>query len=160
MQVSTYIRKTLYMVLFIYLLVQRRVKSKINSSHFKIIIKVVLMELRNTIFAILAVFCVVLSACAVSAADDGTGDFNVTDGQDTHDSMVLPPDYAHGENATANATNATSDAVGNAAGENVTSGNTTNATASHTMPATGNPILVLLAVGAVLGGAAVITRRK
>ncbi len=28
MQVSTYIRKTLYMVLSIYLLVQRRVKSK------------------------------------------------------------------------------------------------------------------------------------
>lgn len=40
---------------------------------------VILMELKNTIFAILAVFCVVLSACAVSAADDVTGDFNATD---------------------------------------------------------------------------------
>ncbi len=39
----------------------------------------ILMELKNTIFAILAVFCVVLSACAVSAADDVTGDFNATD---------------------------------------------------------------------------------
>ena len=37
---------------------------------------------------------------------------------------------------------------------------TGNATSSHTMLATGNPILALLAVGAVLGGAAVITRRK
>ena len=147
------------------------------------------MELRNTIFAILAVFCVVLSACAVSAADEGTGDFNVTDGQDTHDSMVLPPDYAHdedqyqaaggdvvdgeethnsmilppdyahSENATANATNTTSDAVGNAAGENVTSGNTTNATASHTMPVTGNPIIALFSVFAVLGGYAVLRRK-
>ena len=147
---------------------------------------VILMELKNTIFAILAVFCVVLSACAVSAADDVTGDFNATDvgdihddmilppdyahdeaqnqaaggdvdGEETHNSMILPPDYAHDE---ANATNATTDAVGNAAGENATSGNATNATSSNTMHATGNPILALLAVGAVLGGAAVITRRK
>lgn len=55
-------------------------------------------------------------------------------------------------NATAPVTaNATSNATGNA---------TANATAPHSMLATGNPILVLLAVGAVLGGAAVITRRK
>ena len=114
------------------------------------------MELRNTIFAILAVFCVVLSACAVSAADDVAGDFNATDGQEIHDDMILPPDYAHSE---MNATNATADAVGNAAGENATSANATNATAAHTMHATGNPILALLAVGAVLGGYAVIRRK-
>ena len=43
---------------------------------------------------------------------------------------------------------------------NATGNVTGNATAPHTMLATGNPILALLAVGAVLGGAAVITRRK
>lgn len=141
------------------------------------------MEFKNTIFAILAIFCVVLSACAVSAADntnpvfDGTeidgSQTNMTDpadlfpddatdhnaagdvdGNETHNSMILPPDYAHNETAAMNATNAT----GHAAGENVT-GNATNATATHTMPATGNPILALLAVGAVLGGACVLRRK-
>ena len=139
------------------------------------------MELKNTIFAILAVFCVVLSACAVSAADDVTGDFNATDSQEIHDDMILPPDYAHDEaqnqaaggdvdgeethnsmilppdyaHSEMNATNATA----YAAGESVTSGNVTNSTAAQTMHATGNPILALLAVGAVLGGAAVIRRK-
>ena len=143
------------------------------------------MELRNTIFAILAVFCVVLSACAVSAEDDVTGDFNATDAQDIHDDMILPPDYAHDEDQSQaaggdvdgeethnsmvlppdyahsemNVTNATADAVANAAGENATSGNATNATSANTMHATGNPILALLAVGAVLGGAAIIRRK-
>ena len=55
-----------------------------------------------------------------------------------------------------NATNTTVPA----AGENTTAGNTTNATQTHTLPATGNPILALLAVGAVLGGAEVYRRRK
>ncbi len=142
------------------------------------------MELKNTIFAILAIFCLVASACAVSAADDANGTYaddmydgyinespnmpdlheimqdNATDNStsnDTgdidaeavHNSMVLPPDYAHSE---MNATNAT----GHAAGENVTH---ENATAAHTLPATGNPILVLLAVGAVLGGALALRRK-
>ena len=143
------------------------------------------MELKNTIVAILAIFCVVFSACAVCAADDVSGNFTAdeaqtvydemilppdyahdesatgqaaggdVDGNETHNSMVLPPDYAHDEAAMMNATNAT----GHAAGEN-TANATNNATASaHTMPATGNPILALLAVGAVLGGACVLKRK-
>ncbi|WP_407377090.1 hypothetical protein [Methanobrevibacter sp.] len=53
-----------------------------------------------------------------------------------------------------NATNATAPVEAN------TTANATNATgALHTMLATGNPILVLLAVGAVLGGAAVLRRK-
>ena len=55
--------------------------------------------------------------------------------------------------------------VENAAGEHLTetgniTGNTTgNATASHTMPATGNPIMALFAVCAILGGYAIIRRK-
>lgn len=136
------------------------------------------MKLKNKIFAILAIFCLIASACAVSAADDVNDtftddlydgyaqntpdmpDLNATDDNSSdldaeaiHDSMVLPPDYAHSE---MNATNGT----GHAAGENVTTTNTTNTTQAHTLPATGNPILVLLAVGAVLGGAGVLRRKK
>jgi LPXTG-motif cell wall-anchored protein len=37
---------------------------------------------------------------------------------------------------------------------------TANATSSHTMLATGNPILILLGVSAVLGGAAVLRRKN
>ena len=153
------------------------------------------MTLKTNILAILAIFCVILSACAVSAAD-GSADYNIDDGQSVHDDMILPPDYAHNEAAQAaggddasadndwtysgdpepgngmpienqtynhdgdaagNATNAT----GHAAGENATAAaaNATNATAAHSMPATGNPILILLGVGAVLGGAFVLKRK-
>lgn len=133
------------------------------------------MKLKNKIFAILAIFCIIASACAVSAANDTNSTYmdgmyngypteihdinNATDNtsdldaEAIHDSMVLPPDYAHSE---MNATNAT----GHAAGENATATNTTNATQAHTLPSTGNPILVLLAVGAVLGGAGVLRRKK
>lgn len=139
------------------------------------------MELRNKLFAILAVFCVLLSACAVSANDNV--DFSADeaqaihddmvlppdyahnesqnasgedlDSEAIHDSMILPPDYAHNESAMANATNST----GHAAGEAV-SNTTGNATAAHTMPATGNPIILLLGVGALLGGACVLKRKN
>ena len=133
------------------------------------------MKLKNKIFAILAIFCLIASACAVSAANETNSTYtdgmyngyptethdinNATDNtsdldaEAIHDSMILPPDYAHSE---MNATNAT----GHAAGENITATNTTNATQTHTMPATGNPILALLAVSAVLGGAGILRRKK
>ncbi len=139
------------------------------------------MDLKNTIFAILAIFCVVFSACAVCAADDvsnNSGDFTIDeaeaihdgmvlppdyahnetqnttedlDAEAIHDNMTLPPDYAHNEQAMMNTTNGT-----HAAGENITA----NATTAHALHATGNPILALLAVGAVLGGASLLIRRK
>lgn len=61
-------------------------------------------------------------------------------------------------NAVGNATgNATGNSTGHAAGEPT---NTTgNATANHSMPATGNPILALFAVTAVLGGYAALRRK-
>ena len=37
--------------------------------------------------------------------------------------------------------------------------NATNATATHTMPATGNPVLALMAVCALLGGYTVLRRK-
>lgn len=118
------------------------------------------MNLKNNIFAILAIFCVILSACAVSAADHGnlmTDDGYLDDSEDGHNGAIIPPDTNHNEAAMMNATgNAT------AAGENVqnATGNATNATATSTMPATGNPIIALLAVGAVLGGYTVLRRKE
>lgn len=146
------------------------------------------MKHKNIIFAILAIFCLVVSACAVSAADDRntttlTDDMydgyvresadmpdlhklmednatdNSTDDGDLdseaiHDSMVLPPDYAHSEMDQMNATNATN-ATGHAAGEP----GHANANPAHKMPATGNPILLLLAVGSVLGGACAMRKK-
>lgn len=134
------------------------------------------MDFNISLFAILVIFCVIVSAGAVCAVDgdgyagsnyvDDSGlsdDFNYTDDGLT-DRPLIDPDAGHMEgaagepiNQTANATapvagNATANVAGN------TTGNTTNATASH-MPATGNPILILLAVTAVLGGAAVIRRK-
>ena len=137
------------------------------------------MEFKNAIFAILSIFCVVLSACAVSATSDvsnHSGDFSLDDGQDTHDSMILPPDYAHNEvgqaaggdvydngvpshdDGTDPAETAIGNGTDNAAGENAT-GNSTNATATHTMPATGNPIVLLLGACALVGGYSVIRKK-
>ena len=63
-------------------------------------------------------------------------------------------------NATHNATgNATGEPTQNATVAGNTTGNATNGT-SHSMLSTGNPILILLAVMAVLGGAAAIKGRK
>lgn len=77
----------------------------------------------------------------------------------------IDPDYAHNEaagepiNATGNATdNATTNVTGNATAQ-VAQNQTANATSAHTMLATGNPILLLLGVTAVLGAGAVLRKR-
>ncbi len=144
------------------------------------------------IFAILAVFCVIISACAVSAVEDGNfdandvygtqdghegqiippdyshdeaqqaagGDIYLDGSQDGHNGTIIPPDYAHNEQKMANHTVP-------AAGENVTnttatgvSNHTANATSTHKLPATGNPIVILLAVSAIVGGYAVLRRKN
>lgn len=78
----------------------------------------------------------------------------------------IDPDYAHNEaagepiNATGNSTdNATTNTTGNATTQAVQN-QTANATAAHNMLATGNPILLLLGVTAVLGAGAALRRRK
>ncbi|WP_407410234.1 hypothetical protein [Methanobrevibacter sp.] len=77
----------------------------------------------------------------------------------------IDPDYAHDEaagepiNASGNATNnLTANTTGNATAQAVQN-QTANATSAHNMLATGNPILLLLGVTAVLGAGAVLRRK-
>ena len=120
------------------------------------------MDLIKKFLILLAIFCVIGSAVAVSAADVG-GDV-YSDGTDDGltDKPIIDPDYAHMEPGSNQTDNATDNATGDAAGEpaaNETANVTVNAATSHNMPATGNPILALLAVGAVLGGYGIIRRK-
>ena len=117
------------------------------------------MDSSKKILAILAIFCVLASAGAVCAADDfGSFGFGYADDNSGYAGSQYNETL---ENATANAagepTNATN-TTAQAAGEPV---NETNATAgtTHSMLATGNPILILLAVIAVLGGYAAFKRK-
>ena len=144
------------------------------------------MELKTKLFAILAIFCVLCSACAVCAADDASamsaddGIFIDGSNHDGHDGAIIPPDNTHDEAGHAagmdpyldgsqdghNGTIIPPDAAHNEAAMNQTNsthaaGNATNNTIAHNnLPATGNPILALLAITAVLGGATYITRKK
>ena len=153
------------------------------------------MILNKNILAILAIFCVLLSACAVSATDqvdqmtdddgmylsphedghngaiippDNThdeqrhaagGDYYLDGSQDGHNGTIIPPDANHNEAAMANATNSTAHAAGEPV-QNATNHTASASTAAHKLPATGNPILALFAVSAVLGGASVLRRKK
>ena len=138
------------------------------------------MDLTRKLLALLAIFCLIASAGAVCAADNVTGDVNYqdmngvagsqyqdeagvgdhpdfdADGDDSHPTAPeIDPDYAHHEPGS---TNTTGNSTIHAAGEPT---NTTgNATAAHTMHATGNPILILLVISAVLGGCGVALRKK
>ena len=137
------------------------------------------MELKNKLFAVLAIFCVIFSACAVCAADDVMG-LN-----ETHDD--ISDDYPYDEvvvdetgmNDTFDGTqrslnetslpdvndtaqnqtdaNSTGNATVPAAGSNVS--NVTNATANDGLPATGNPVLGLLAVSSLLGVASLYRKK-
>ena len=60
------------------------------------------MELKHKLFAILAIFCVLGSACVVCAADDvdamAADDGVFIDGShDGHDGAIIPPDNTHDE---------------------------------------------------------------
>ena len=157
-----------------------------------------IIDIMKKFLVLLAIFCILGSAVAVSAADvyeshgayddirydeshgayddiryDGDSDgyagsnyqddggwagsqYNETE-EGLTDRPLIDPDYAHMEPGS----NSTDNETGNAAGElvaNETANITVNAATSQ-MPVTGNPILVLLAICAVLGGAAVIRRK-
>ena len=142
---------------------------------------------------LLAIFCILGSAAAVSATDMND-DFSVQDagqyqgdvngydaGQDDggyagsqyqddggwagsqyNESQeeltgrpIIDPDYAHMEPAAGAPVNETGNAT-----DAVAQNDTANATSPHAMLPTGNPILALLAVGAVLGCAGVMTKKK
>ena len=141
------------------------------------------MKLKNNLFVILAIFCVIFSASAVCAADHADlGDAQILDAsEDGHNGAIIPADAGHDEQAMLNATHAAGGDVDNQTNpinqtNTTNSTNTTNATntthaaggvaenqtngtAQNPTHATGNPILALLTVSAVLGGVAVIKRK-
>ena len=127
------------------------------------------MNVSKKLLALLAVFCIIASAGVACAADNVTDNgwaesqFNET-GVGHEGGPYIDPDYAHHEPAAGeptNATNATGNSTGHAAGHPINTTNTTNnTTATHKMPATGNPVLVLLGASALLGGCAALRRRK
>ena len=170
MQVGTYIQITLYMACFIYLLVQGCVVWK-NAYQSKICGDYYGSFKKN--IAILAIFCVLVSAGAVCAADDfgqlgsnyaddsgyvGSNYQDYDDGIADDDSDYAGSNYQDdggwaGSQYNETLENATAQAAG-------VPTNATNATGSvHSMLATGNPILILLVVAAVLGGYVVYKRR-
>ena len=142
------------------------------------------MEFKSKLFAIMIIFCVIFSVCAVSAADgDDVMGFNDThddigddypyddvevdesgmndtfDGTERSLNMTDSPnlnDTAQNQTAV-NTTNATA----HAAGSNVlNTTNATNATAIHSLPATGNPIIALFVGIAAVGGYAALKRKN
>ena len=141
------------------------------------------MDLNKKLLTLLAIFCLIVSAGVVCAADqDGYAGMNyqnmngvsgsqyaVADGLEPGNGLPLEnqtgyvPLDADGNpilNATGNATgNATQNVTANVT-TNVTGNATHNVTAQHTMPVTGNPIIALLAVTGIIGGYAVLRRNN
>ena len=101
----------------------------------------IIMKFSRKLLTLLAIFCVIISAGAVCATD-------VAD--EIGNAASQYPDNSGQVGSQYNET------LENASGEPV---NATNATPSHTMPTTGNPILALFATVAVLGGYTVIRRK-
>ena len=137
------------------------------------------MDLNKNVFTILAIFLLVVTAGAVSAANnasalsnsdgniisvDGNTDVNVDDVVDVNATGTNTTDVKVADNVTCNTTgnitgNTTTNTTGNA------TQNVTNTTGNATAPmntlqnlVTGNPILALLAVSAVLGGYTIIRK--
>ena len=151
---------------------------------------VMLMNLSKKLLTLFAIFCVILSASAVCAADyDGYAgsnyqDMNVNGIQndaidmdnsvetDGNEDALEPGAGLPLENQTSYvAGNTTDNATGNSTGNitgnttnnttgNITGNTTGNTTAIQHMLSTGNPILVLLVVSGIAGGYAVIRRNK
>ena len=141
------------------------------------------MDLNKKLLTLLAIFCLIVSAGVVCAADqDGYAGINyqnmngvsgsqyaVADGLEPGNGLPLEnqtgyvPLDADGNpilNATGNTTgNATQNVTANVT-SNVTANATHNVTAQHTMPVTGNPIIALLAVTGIIGGYAVLRRNN
>ena len=136
------------------------------------------MDLKIKAMTILAIFCLLISAGSACAAEDiATNSDDVLSidmdnnviGVDESTGDIADdgvPYHADGTNATGNAsgdryddfvpqhadgTNATG-GFSNETGNTTSSGNSTNGTVTtHTLPATGNPILALLAVCSLIG---------
>ena len=137
------------------------------------------MDISKKLLALLAIFCVIASAGVVCAEDNGDliGIDNSTDqggwagSQYQDEGGWAGSQYNDTEGGWAGsqyqddggwAGSQYNETLENAAGAPVNDtvqNSTANATAPHSMLATGNPIL-LVAVAAVLGGAALVTRKK
>ncbi len=196
MQVSTYIRKHLYMVLFIQLPVPRSV-NVINTAPIKLLIGDI-MDISKKLLALLVLFCVIASAGAACAADaygntgydelsytDDIGDWVGSQYSDDNQTGWAGSQYNQdeqggyagsqydvddqggyagsqynetSEHAAGEPASTTADAPVNETADTAAQNMTANATSSHKMLETGNPILALFAVGAVLGAYAVYKR--
>ena len=208
MQVSTYIRKHLYMVLFIQLPVPRSV-NVINTAPIKLLMGDI-MDISKKLLALLVLFCVIASAGAAFAADAygdiGYDELSYTDdigewvGSHSDDNQTGWAGSQYNENdqggyagsqynqdeqggyagsqydvddqggyagsqynetsehAAGEPASTTADAPVNETADTAAQNMTANATSSHKMLETGNPILALFAVGAVLGAYAVYKR--
>ena len=149
-------------------------------------IEVKIMDLIKKFFILLAVFCVIGSAAAISAADvsgdnggwagsqyqDDAGgwagsQYNATEQGGWAGSQYNATEHggwagsqynATAENAANNATHNATNGTVHGAGNSTH--NATNATSPHTLLATGNPILLLLGVTAAAGGYAALRRRN
>ena len=166
------------MVLFIQLLAPRSV-NVINTAPIKLLMGDI-MDISKKLLALLVLFCVIASAGAACAADaygdsgydelgyaDDIGEWVDSPYSDDNQTGWAGSQYNEDEqggyagsqynetleNAAANA------AAGEPVSDSVSQNMTANATSSHTMLETGNPILALLAVGAVLGSCAVLKRK-
>ena len=143
------------------------------------------MDLSKKLLTLLAIFCVIASAgvvCAEDVGSDGLDTYGVDEGgyagsqydlddqggyagsqyNETEEGGYAGSQYQDDGGWAGSQYNET---VENAAGEPVDAtapvdaNATGNATAPHTMLATGNPIIALFAVFAVLGGYAVLRRK-
>ena len=131
------------------------------------------MDFSKKLLTLLAVFCVIASATAVCAADVNADDGYVGTSYDGMNGVSESQNQDDGGWAGSqyNETLENGTHVPSAGAPTNTTGNTTtpvehnttaNATSStsHNLLATGNPILVLLVVNAIIGGYAVLRRRK
>ena len=195
MQVSTYIRKSLYMVLFIQLLVPISV-NVINTAPIKLLMGDIMDISKKLLLTLLAIFCVIASAGAACAADaysdggydglgysDESGDWAGSQYSDDDQGGYSGSQYNEDEQGGYAGSQYDVDEQGGYAGsqydvdeqggyagsqynetlENAAAGEpvndtvvadnmTADATSSHTMLETGNPILALFAVTAIIGG--------
>ena len=132
------------------------------------------MNISKKLIAVLAIFCLIVSTGVVCAEDvSGEGDFGsgddigpdgptdvAPDGVPYHDDGTDPTGNATGDNSnsTGNVTNKTGN-VTNTTGNHTNHTNATNATTNHGLLSTGNPILILLVVIAIVGAVIVIKRK-
>ena len=146
---------------------------------------VIIMDISKKLLTLLAIFCVIASAgvvCAEDVGSDGLDTYGVDEGgyagsqydtddqggyagsqyNETDEGGYAGSQYQDDGGWAGSQYNETAE---NAAGEPVDAtapvdaNATGNATAPHTMLATGNPIIALFAVCAVLGGYTVLRRK-